>query len=253
MSFNTYSKSADFYDLDPRVIHSTDINFFVEMAKTVTGPVLELACGTGRITIPIAKAGVQIYGIDLSRPMLDGLSKKLETLSPETAGRVIVQNGDMTNFDLGKVFELIFIPFRSFQALTTLESQLQCLKCVYDHLSENGRFVLNVFRPIPKMDKSWESPPVIDWEVQDTKTGKMVTRKHWRKKIDVQNQILDIDMIFSVKDEGEFCDSLQLKYFFQKDIEDLLEKSNFQIVKKMGDYDGRPIGEGGELIYVCKK
>jgi SAM-dependent methyltransferase len=253
MEANTYARSADLYDLDPAIIHAADIGFFVERASRTAGPVLELGCGTGRITLPLAKAGVDVRGLDLSEGMLAILRRKLALLPSEEAARIQVQLGNMASFSLAERFGLVIIPFRSFQALVTKEEQQSCLRCVREHMKDDGRFIINVFRPFGRLDKSWEAPPRVDWEVMDPASGKKVTRKHARRHINVENQILEIDLIFSIEGGEEFIDPLKLSYFYPDQMEALLREAGFTIVESMGDYDGRPLGEGGELIYVCRK
>lgn len=65
-----YARTADFYDLVPSYAEREDGRFYVEMAREARGPVLELGCGTGRVLIPIAQAGVEILGLDSSPSML---------------------------------------------------------------------------------------------------------------------------------------------------------------------------------------
>ncbi|MCH9038335.1 MAG: class I SAM-dependent methyltransferase, partial [Chloroflexi bacterium] len=93
-----------------------DTRFYVEEARKSTGRVLELACGTGRITIPLAQAGINVVGVDLSPSMLAIARKKVAELSEEDAKRVSLVEGDMRSFYVdtpgGERFGLAMIPFR---------------------------------------------------------------------------------------------------------------------------------------------
>src|SRR5215475_15444147 len=138
-----------------------DIPFYVEEAKRAAGlksknphspaegagrvghPVLELACGTGRLTIPIAQNGVEIVGLDLSPSMLSHARTKAE------AAGVQIQfvEGDCRSFDLGRKFGLIFMAFNSLQHLHDYASLAALFANVRRHLFEGGRFVFDVFNP----------------------------------------------------------------------------------------------------------
>jgi SAM-dependent methyltransferase len=250
---NTYANSAELYDLDPRPVQAADLRFLVDRCTQAKAPVLELACGTGRVTIPVAAAGVRIHGLDLSPAMLAQFAAKRQILPGEVSDRITVHRGNMTSFSLAERFGLIFIPFRSFQSLTTREEQLACLRCARSHLREDGQFIIDVFRPSTTLDQSWMAPAVVDWDVIDPATGSRVVRRHVRRKIDLERQVLEIDLLYSIGGGVEFSDLLQLAFFYPPQMEALLREAGFTPVESMGDYDGRPIGEGGELIYVCRK
>ncbi|HLF71311.1 MAG TPA: class I SAM-dependent methyltransferase [Dehalococcoidia bacterium] len=142
---------AEAYDRDLGRQSDTvdDIPFYVELAReaSVRGEkVLELGCGTGRVTIPIAEAGVGVAGLDSSPAMLEIARSK----APDASNPRWVE-ADMRDFDLGERFGLIIIPFRSFQHLLTEPDQLACLERVREHLLPGGRFALNIFNPDPRL------------------------------------------------------------------------------------------------------
>ena len=99
--------------------------FYLDMARELGGPVLELGCGTGRILIPIAQEGIPIVGIDRSVDMLGRAKQKVLALAPKTRRGIKLVRGDMRDFDLGREFKLIMIPFRAFLHLLTPEDQRQ--------------------------------------------------------------------------------------------------------------------------------
>jgi SAM-dependent methyltransferase len=147
----------DFY-LDPRNAEAydgdmgrsadamQDVPFYLELARKAAEqgePVLELGCGTGRVTVPIAQAGVEIVGLDNAPAMLDVARRKAEAAGIDI--RWITD--DMANFRLEQRFGLVIIPYRSFLHLLTEADQLACLSRVYEHLRPGGRFALNFFVP----------------------------------------------------------------------------------------------------------
>jgi hypothetical protein len=146
----------------------------------------------------------------------------------------------MTNFELGHEFSLIIIPFRSFQSLISEEQQKACLHTVHRHLSKDGHFIINVFKPYAQLDKSWIQPEALDWETVNPVTGNKVRRTHIRREIDLENQIIYPELIYYVTD-------------YEEQIRKLIQSNGFKIVEEMGYYDRRPISEGPELIFICEK
>src|SRR6202022_294603 len=120
---------------------SGDVEFYRALARESGGPVLELGCGSGRVLLPIARAGSDCTGLDSSDAMLRELARK----SPP--GNLRLVPGAMQEFDLGSRFAFIYSAFRSFQHLLTVEDQLSCLRAVRRHLAPGGLFALDVFAP----------------------------------------------------------------------------------------------------------
>jgi SAM-dependent methyltransferase len=121
-----------------------DVAFYVELAKQAAArgeAVLELGCGTGRVTIPIAQAGVEVVGLDNAPAMLDVARRKAAAAGVD----VRWVTADMRTFRLEQRFGLVIIPFRSFLHMLTDADQQACLSRVYEHLLPGGRFALNFF------------------------------------------------------------------------------------------------------------
>ncbi len=124
-----------------------DVEFYVREATQTDGEVLEIGCGTGRILIPIAEAGVEITGLDITHGMLDVCRRGVEKLPDDVRGRIMLIQGDMRDFDIGKQFALIICPYRAFLHNLTIEDQLSTISCVVRHLASGGCFVMNIFDP----------------------------------------------------------------------------------------------------------
>ena len=128
---------------DTYVNTAFDVPFFLNEAKEVSGEVLELMSGTGRVSIPLIEAGVQLTCVDNSPEMLAVLREKLERRSLSAS----IHQMDVRSLDLGKQFELVFIPFHSFSELLTESDQLKALAGIYDHLTKGGRFICTLHNP----------------------------------------------------------------------------------------------------------
>jgi SAM-dependent methyltransferase len=156
-----------------------DIPFYVEEARRAAGimnshppaksagrighPVLELACGTGRLTMPIAQSGVEIVGLDLSPSMLAHARTKAEAAG---VGINFIE-GDCRSFDLGRKFALIFMAFNSMQHLHDYASLSALFVNVRKHLAEDGRFVFDVFNPKLEMLARSSGDRRLEREYQD--------------------------------------------------------------------------------------
>lgn len=119
--------------------------FFLALAQQLAGRVLELGCGTGRITIPLAQAGIPITGLDLMPPMLARAKEKAAGLPIEWAIEWV--HGDVRTFDLGRQFSLIFESGALFQHLLETADQEAMLARVRARLEPDGRFVIGSLFP----------------------------------------------------------------------------------------------------------
>src|ERR1700731_231756 len=111
-SIESYSISAKHYDAAYAVKQDlVDLPFYLDLAKRYGGPVLEIACGTGRVLLPIARQGIAIDGVDNSLPMLRVLKSHIENEPPQIRRRITLHHGDMRDFRLRKKYPLVIIPF----------------------------------------------------------------------------------------------------------------------------------------------
>lgn len=133
-------ESCEYYDLEhPACERDPDYRFYVDLGRRTQGPILELGCGTGRLLVPILRAGSDIDGLDDSRPMVTALRDRLRGEGLETA----VHEQSMDRFRIDRSYSLIFIAVTSFQILDTRESQVACLRRCREHLVPGGRVVLD--------------------------------------------------------------------------------------------------------------
>ena len=209
------------------------------------------------IPIGLAMQGYSVWGIDLSQEMLNQFAEKKRHLPESVREQIHLMHGDMTDFDLGKKFSLILIPFRGFQSLTQADQVHSGLQAVHRHLDRDGLFVVDVFRPNGQLDQSWVQPEKLDWETVDPRTGFKVRRTNIARKIDTVNQIIYPQLKYYVTNlegtEEVFTEDLALRYYYEEQMRNLLLASGFAIAAEMGYYDRRPIEEGPELIFICKR
>jgi SAM-dependent methyltransferase len=257
-SSNLFYKTANLYDLNPLPLLKDDIPFYLEYASKINGNILELACGSGRITIPLAKAGHEVWGVDISDTMMESFRKKIKDLPEEAAQRIHLLHEDMTSFKINQKFPLIIIPFRSFHALIDENQQHKCLENVYNHLSAHGCFIITFVKLINDIKDGWiKEEEIFEWENIDPRTGNKVRRHQIRKNIEPNKQIIYMDLVYYIEQadgsEERLVEELFFKYNYEEQIKSLLFSNGFEIIEEMGYYDRRPITEGSEFIFVCKK
>lgn len=139
-----YAVIAAVYDLWSADM-TADVPFYVGEAVASGGPVLEIGVGTGRVATAVARAGVDVVGIDVSPSMLERARRSLE--ADEVADHVTLVEADMRGFDLGRTFPLAILPYRVFAHARTTDEQVATLSTIRDHLDPGGRVVLNVTIP----------------------------------------------------------------------------------------------------------
>jgi SAM-dependent methyltransferase len=255
-----YAQIAEFYDHVVPYAQRPDVAFYVDAATTAGGPVLEIGCGTGRVLIPTARAGVDIVGVDASPAMLATCRQRLAHEPERVQSRVSLIHSDMRGFDFGREFALVTIPFRPFQHLLTVEDQLACLATIYRHLQVGGVLAFDVFNPsldyivnLPLGEEFGNEP---EFTMPD---GRRVVR---RSKILEQNRFTQVgqhELLYHVAHPDGRVEtqrhSFALRNIFRFEAEHLLARAGFEVEQLYADFDKRPYGSTypGELIFVARK
>jgi SAM-dependent methyltransferase len=256
---------ADYYDESPMIRgRIADVAFYVNAAREFGDPVLELGCGTGRVTLALAEAGFRVTGLDASVRMLERCAKKLAERPRELLQRVKLVQADMAAFELGQKFRTVIIPFRPFQHLLEVREQMACLECARKHLwTENrgsgekeGRLILDVFQTDPERmhDPAFHrEAPVTEYAASDGRQVRTVERIVAFHRAQQRN---DVEMIFYVKDasgrEERLVFAWTLRYFFRYEVEHLLARCGFHVAAEYGDFDKSPLVDASpEMIFVA--
>jgi len=258
--YEAYAFIADLYDYVVPYRTRSDIDFYVAAAQAAGGPVLEVGCGTGRILIPTARAGVDIVGLDLSPHMLQVCQKRLRDEPGAVQSRVRLRQADMRSFDLAQRFRLVTLPFRPFQHLTTVEDQRSCLASIHRHLKEAGRLILDLFNPsleaLVRDDLGQEFGDEPEFTSPD---GRRVVRRHRIVSRDYFNQINQVELVYYVTHpdgcEERLVHAFPMRYLYRFEAEHLLVRCGFEVEAVYADYDKSPYGSTypGELVFVARK
>ena len=242
---------------DPRTYAETyadrveDVAYYVALATRAGGPVLEYGCGEGRIALPIARAGVELTGVDHSRPMLDALTDKLAAEPREVASRVRLRCGDLRAVRLARRFPLVLCTFNTFLHLYDRDDVERFLARVRAHLTPKGRFVFDVSTPVPSdlardPSRAYKLPPV--------RVGGVRHAYRERFDYDPMRQVLFVMMEFAPCDGGDgFVTPLAHRQFFPRELEALLHYNGFAIERLEGGFAGEPPDRHADsLVYTCR-
>lgn len=227
--------------------------FLLKWASKSTGPIIDLACGTGRITIPLAKNGYELVGVDIHKGMLDEAKRKSNSLN--LAIQWVQQ--DCTELDLGLTSTFIYSVGNSFQHFLTNEEQNHLLSSINKHLKHNGIFIFGTRFPNaeellqPNTEEYWRS--YIDKET--SYKVDMYTISSYDSLKQVQHYTT-IRKYYGT--DGSIIDekrtNISLRYVFPKEMERLLSTHGFEIVHLYSDWKETPISQNSDgMIYVCRK
>ena len=244
---------AGFYDLDYGDV-DYDLAFYQNFAQRCGSPLLELGVGTGRVAIPLAKAGFQVTGIDVSPEMLAMTRAKLDK---NLQKRVRIVQGDMRQFDLGERFNMAFYALRSFAHLTTTAAQIQSLECVKSHLAEDGLLLIDLHNPnLARLVES-DRELILAW-VKPNPTGEGTIAKFESFTVDPARQSQQVTFFYDETDAAGMTRrtiaSFALRYFFRYEVELLLDHCGFEIEALFGSYDLDDYGpDSEEMIFAARK
>jgi len=142
---------APFYDWEnARTLGRRDVPFWRQLALNARGPVLELGCGTGRIALPLGRAGAQVVGIDRSEAMLARARERVRRARLQYRVRLV--RGDIRYLPFGSMFDLVMAPYGILQSLLRERDLKDTLSAVHDALEPDGTFGMELVADLP----SWE-------------------------------------------------------------------------------------------------
>lgn len=211
-----------------------ELAFYQRQAARTGSRVLELACGTGRLTVPLAQGGLRLTGLDRSVAMLAEGRRRADVEG--TAVQWVC--ADMRDFALSAAFDLIFIPINSLCHLEDAGDVRACLAAVRRHLAPGGRLVIDVFNPsleILSRDPSrWYD--LGNFESADGRTVRLSERNRY----DRATQVNAITWRFEREGEPAVDLSLSMRQFFPQELDGLVTVAGFRLLAKHGNYGEKP-------------
>ena len=225
-------------------------SFYVEQAVSCGGPVLELACGTGRLTIPIARQHIATTGLDSSADMLSLASGK----AADAGLAVDFVRRDMRRFALRKQFAMIFIAMNSLLHLTKIDDLRSCLACVRRHLLPGGRFVFDIFNPNLHLFACRQRQRFTLAEIPAPQRSGETVRVEEAVTYDADRQIARSTLYLVAEDEEEVrLRSMQLRQIFPQELVALLALEGMELEARFGSFDRTPFNSGSaHQVCICR-
>ncbi|MDX1615100.1 MAG: class I SAM-dependent methyltransferase [Candidatus Promineifilaceae bacterium] len=247
-----------YYDEAFAAESDNDVAWYLSQSQRYGGPVLDLACGTGRLALALARAGLAVTGVDQSAGMLARFKSKLAAEPESVRQRVTVVRQPMADFSLAQPFSTIVCCDAFFHNLTVQE-QLGCLRSVADHLTPTGRFLFNV--PFPTCDFIQESIRSAGQSFSERGRyplpdgGQLLVEQ--AQAGDRLKQTITTTLRFTRYDAREEeiergRSSWKSRYIYRYEAIHLLARSGLMVEKLVGDYQDGPVTVGGQLIFQVR-
>lgn len=235
---NLYENTAYLYDFDNRDLLNDDIAIALKCVSETRGDILEIACGTGRVTIPILESiiGRNVTAFDLSDEMLTVFREKAEKLPIEISKNLLIKKSDMRSFNFNQTFGVVILIWRAFQVLLNESDAVQCLENIKFHMAENSLFLFSVFIPQKSYGEEWVGKETEAYVVIDPKTGNKIRRYTKNLKSDEQKQMIEYSSIYQITaPDGKsetIEDNITYRYYYPEQIKALLTKCGFTIIEE---------------------
>jgi len=228
--------------------HIDDLQFYKRwLPKSKDTRILELCCGTGRLTLPIAMDGYDISGVDNSSSMLDQAKIK----ACEAGLEISFIEADIRTLNLQEKYDLIFIPFNSIHHLYKNEDLFKAFSVVKNHLKDRGLFLLDCFNPNIHyiVDGEKEQKEIATYTTDD---GREVLIKQ-TMRYENKTQINRIEWHYFINGEFNSIQNLDMRMFFPQELDSYLEWNGFNIIHKYGGFEEEKFNDNSEKqVFVCQ-
>ncbi|MEM9362159.1 MAG: class I SAM-dependent methyltransferase [Bacteroidota bacterium] len=226
-----------------------DLEFYKKwMPKDKNANILELCCGTGRLTIPLVKEGHHITGLDFTPSMLEQAKKK----AAQEGLQIPFVQGDMRTFVFQDKFDLVFIPFNSIHHLYTNQDIFRTFSSVKKHLKEDGLFIFDCFNPNIRyvVEAETEEKQIAEYTTED---GREIVIKQ-TMNYESATQINRIAWHYFINDSFDSTQNLDMRLFYPQELNSYLERMDFTISHKFGNFEEKPFDDSSEKqIFICQK
>jgi 2-polyprenyl-3-methyl-5-hydroxy-6-metoxy-1,4-benzoquinol methylase len=237
------------YDIEEGARSAPRIAFYCDLAKTVGGPVLEIACGSGLVTLPVAAQGLEVTGLDLAHPMLEHARKKADAQDL----KVHWVEADARSFDLGMKYRFIFLTGNAFQAFLRREDQEALFASVKRHLTPEGLFAFETCNP---SGHDLTNQPEEEFEYGYLSVEGHQVSVSFTQLYDPIVQIMYWTSYRRWNDGGRDHQKethIACRFTHPQELEALLHYNGFQIVQQFGDWSKEPLSASSpSIISICR-
>lgn len=226
------------------------IDFYLGLAREANGPVLDVACGTGRILLRLLEAGIDSEGLDLFEPML----RRLRVKAAQMQLTPTLYQADMAEFSLPRRYGLIMIPFNAFIHNMTQETQISCLLSCREHLLPGGKLAFDTFFPALEIIGTPANTRVLEGDFTHPDTGlpmRMYDTRTFDRVEQIQDSINEIEFLAADGSvQTVHRSQVRSRYIFKQEMALLLRVAGFARWEIYADFDRRPLEKENEAMIV---
>ena len=252
---------AEFYDLIHPGLPGEE-SFYVQRGSHAGQRILELGCGTGRITLPLARKGCDVTGLDMSRGMLDVCAEKWGD-EGNLSGALTLVHGDMSQFQFEEQFDAIVIAYRTFMHLHTQKQQLKCLECIRKHLTNDGIVLMNTWNPKAAYihaydDKNSDNEYNLVEVYSPLNSGTAIQHFHRVQCDPILQRMHEEHLLITFDEDDHEMDRVVLPmsrvWTTVRELRLLFSLSGLEVVSLFGGFDSTPFTrDSEESIWVLKR
>lgn len=246
------------YDAVPLYRQRPDVGFYMEEAEDITtssprATVLEIGSGTGRVLLPLARAGFEVTGIEHSDEMLARCRERVAAEPPEVRARIRLEHADARTFHIDGRFALAIAPFRVFQHFLTIDDQVNALARIRRHLAPQGGLVFDVFNPdftLMTTDRSVETEDTPETKIED---GRLMRRTSRVVAVHAVAQVNDVELTYYLRtgdSTARLVHSFQMRWYTPAELRHLLARCGFGVEQIYGGWDRAPLRDDSPEIIV---
>ena len=245
---------------DAEYVHiRADVPYYARVAGETSGAILELACGTGRLSIPMARAGGTVHGIDIAPQMIARAEEKRLKLDPSPRERLSFEVADMRTVRIDRAFEAVVLAFNTLMHMTSDDDLASALETVRAHLRPDGLFYFDLHTPFPELLTRDATRRYDPQEMIDPKTGDryIVTESN---EYDARTQINRMYFFYQRVDRdqrpigSEKQAVLDLRVIFPRELDRWLHVSGFEVIGEWDDFERARVfsGKGGRRVVIAR-
>ncbi len=265
MDLHDFDIVAEHYDLYVKKLlsenwHKNSVAFHLELAeKYGNNGILDIACGTGNIALPLVESGHTVYAFDISDAMVNRFRTKVEKLDPSLRSRVNVSVQNMISFSYQRNFSLVMIPASGFMHLTTPADQRKALLNINKHLNKGGVLTLNTFDPNVNLIADGSKGANTFRKRTEFETGDARRIEIYEAmSYDPENQKMEgvwqfVEYDRQHKKTKETDVPLKMRYTFRQEMKYLLELTGFEVLELYGSYNKNHAVYPSSLIWIARK
>lgn len=235
--------------------YTEDIDFWRAEAREAGGPVLDLGCAAGRVSVPLARDGAEVWALDADAGMLAEVSAAAAAAG--AADRLTTVCADMRDFALDRRFGLVIAAMNTLQTLLTPEDQLSCLRAVRAHMLPEGRLTFDV--TLPDLGEMADRLGVVrhTGEHRDPATGALLLHSAWIDEVEpISQTVVFTIQIDEIADDGSvtrYVRRHEVHVYVPSELRHLLARAGFVVEDVFGDFEGSPVAPDSETqVYRCR-